>query len=489
MTRRRPWVVAVLSAVVVTAGTAVAQPRAAGDASVSVSSSDRDALAVTIYNNGLGLVRERRKVRFPRRGRVVVSFTDVAPTIIAPSVSLVAAPRPTSFRVVEQLYRYDVLSPSTLLERAAGTTLTLQRTNLGNGGVDRVSGTAMADVSQHGIPVLQTSEGITYYERYSAIGFSELPARWSSRPSLSWLLDVREPGETGLAVSYLSRGMQWSADYVFVLGTTPRDASELVGWITLVNRSGAGFEGAHLAVVAGKVNVVDRWGPASGEEYSRRDRVLKSAPAAPRATRSALAEYHLYDIPSTTDLPDQSSKQVTFLASERVRPTTRYIIDDPPIWRPDRTRRGATSVETAQTELRFDIKEDQGLGVPMPAGTIRVFARDRQGVPQFVGQSSIGHTPRDETIKIRLGPASDIRLVRKLMDRSSLGRLRKDTVSYQVRNAKPYPVQVDVTERSAKLDHATLPATHPDARTTVFTVSVPAGGETTWRAEYTEGWR
>jgi hypothetical protein len=444
---------------------------------------------VTIYNNGLGLVREKRKVRFDRKGRAVVDFTDVAPSIIAPSVALVADPRPTSFRIVEQTYRYDVLSPSTLLGRAAGSALSLLRINLENGGMDRVSGTALADVSQNGIPVLQTSEGITYYERYSAIGFSQLPARWSSRPSLSWLLDVRERGETGLAVSYLSRGMQWSADYVFVLGSTPQHPSELVGWITLVNRSGVGFNGAHLAVVAGKVNVVDGWRPQSGEESGHRDRMLKSAPAAPRATRSALAEYHLYDIPDTTDLPDQSSKQVTFLSSDRVHPSMRYILDDPPYWRPDRTRRGATSFESAETELRFDVKEEQGLGVPMPSGTIRVFARDRQGVPQLVGQSSIEHTPRDETIKIRLGPASDIRLVRKLMDRSSLGRLHKDTVSYRVRNAKPYPVQVDVTERSAKLDHATLPATHPDARTTVFTVSVPAEGEITWRAEYTEGWQ
>ncbi|MFW5739227.1 MAG: DUF4139 domain-containing protein, partial [Myxococcota bacterium] len=133
--------------------------------------------------------------------------------------------------------------------------------------------------------------------------------------------------------------------------------------------------------------------------------------------------------------------------------------------------------------------EKQGLGVPLPAGTIRVFTPDSQGLAQFVGESSIDHTPKDEMVKLRIGVAPDIRLERKLVARSRLGRLSKDTVLYQLRNAKPVPVVVDVVERAAKLDHATIPATQPDARTTLFTVEVPAGGEVTWRAEYTEGWR
>ncbi len=135
------------------------------------------------------------------------------------------------------------------------------------------------------------------------------------------------------------------------------------------------------------------------------------------------------------------------------------------------------------------MSEKQGLGVPLPSGTVRVFASGRQGQAQLVGQSTIGHTPKDETVKLRIGNAPEIRLTRKLTDRRSrLGRA-KDTVSYTLRNAKPKPVVVEVRERMGKLDRATIPTTHPDARTTLFVVEVPAGGEVVWRAEYTEVWR
>lgn len=462
---------------------------AAQDADVVVCTpEDRKSLAVTIYNNGIGLVRETREVRLPARGRVQLDFQGVAPTIRAPSVALSAVDAPRALEIVEQSYRYDVLSPPSLTRRAAGLPVSVHRVEPGSGKMVRVPGTALADFMGM-TPVLRTDEGITFYGSSSALGFGSLPERWVSEPMLSWQLDVRQPGSRTLGVSYLAAAMKWSADYVFVLARDPAQPATLVGWITLENRSGASFENAHLAVVAGEVHLApDPTDEREGGGGVRRSAYKKAAPA-PKATRSSLGEYHLYDIQNTSNLPDQSSKQVTFLVSNEVRPQTRYLIEEP-YWRQGRhTRVGATSFQTAQTELRFDAKKDQGLGVPMPAGTIRVFAPDSQGTAQFVGQADIDHTPKDETVKLRIGVAPEVRLVRKLVDRSQLGRLRKDTVSYQLRNAKPVPVEVDVMERAAKLDHASIPATHPDARTTRFTVRVPAGGEVVWRAEYTEGWQ
>lgn len=447
---------------------------------------DRNTLAVTIYNNGIGLVRETRRIDLPKGGRVRLDFRGVAPTINAASVALVAVGDPRALQVVEQAYRYDVLSPSVLTARAAGLPITLHRTHPGSGQVVPVPGTALADFTGMN-PVLRTREGITFYGGSRAIGFGTLPDRWVSEPMLSWQLDARRAGMTTIDVSYLAGAMRWSADYIFVLGKQAKDPATLVGWITLVNNSGASFDNAHLAVVAGKVHLTDERDEMEGGGGLRAS-ALKRAPEAPVAQRSTLSEYHQYDIPNSTSLPDRSSKQVTFLLSNAVRPTTRYVVD-PRWWRSGGVRAGTGSKEVAQTEIRFDAKADQGLGVPMPAGMIRVFTHDSQGQPQFVGQTAIDHTPKDETVKLRIGPASEIRLYRKLMDRTrELGR-SKDTVTYQLRNAKPVPVAVDVVERAGKLDHATIPATHPDAATTMFTVEVPAGGEVTWRAEYTEDWR
>jgi hypothetical protein len=449
---------------------------------------DRTSLAVTIYNNGVGLVRESRRVQLTARGRVVLDFKGVAPTIQAPSVALSAQDAPLSVAVVEQSYRYDVLSPESLTRRAAGLPVSVHRVHPGTGQIVRVPGKVLADFTGM-TPVLSTDEGITFFGSRSALGFGALPERWVSEPMLSWQLDVRQPGTRTLGVSYLAAAMKWSADYIFVLGKQPQEPATLVGWITLVNRSGASFDNAHLAVVAGTVHMATPLDALEGDISGRRNSLKKAAPAGPMATRSSLSDYHLYDIPNATNLPDQSSKQVTFLLSNQVRPQTRYLIGERHWRHSSHIRQGATTSETAETELRFDAKKEQGLGVPLPAGNFRVFAHDSQGNAQFVGQASIDHTPKDETVKLHIGAATEIRLVRKLIDRRRLGGLTKDTVTYQLRNAKPVAVRVDVVERAAKLDHATVPATHPDARTTSFTVDVPAGGEVTWRAEYTEGWR
>ena len=169
------------------AARAPAQPSAA-----TATAADRSSVAVTIYNDGFALVRDQRKVEV-KRGRFALQFEDVSPSIQPASVSLTLGPRAGMARVLEQGYRYDVLSPRVLSQRADGSTLTVHRVNPGTGGVARVRGVALAQFSGSA-PVLRTDEGITFYSSYQSIGFERLPDRWSSRPSLTWLLDVRQPG-------------------------------------------------------------------------------------------------------------------------------------------------------------------------------------------------------------------------------------------------------------------------------------------------------
>ncbi len=459
------------------AARAPAQPSAA-----TATAADRSSVAVTIYNDGFALVRDQRKVEV-KRGRVALQFEDVSPSIQPASVSLTLGPRAGMARVLEQGYRYDVLSPRVLSQRADGSTLTVHRVNPGTGEVARVRGVALAQFSGSA-PVLRTDEGITFYSSYQSIGFERLPDRWSSRPSLTWLLDVRQPGAATVDVAYLTHGMSWSADYVLTLGRGSSDAASLVGWITLVNGTGLGYADAHLAVVAGKVHRVS--GGMGGEddaESDDRERYDKKSAAPARATRSSLAEYHLYDLPGKTELPARSSKQVTFLSTSRLHPRTHYVAEaqgwgDEP--------RGATQSGPVEAELRFDVKESEGLGVPMPGGRVRVFVPDSQGREQFVAERAVVATPRDETVKLRLGPAPKVRLSRVLMDRVTSFQVREDRIQYRVRNLDAVPVTVEVRERDGALVRSSVPASRPDAATTVFEVQVPAGGELRWEAEFKE---
>ncbi|MBI5537622.1 MAG: hypothetical protein HY898_33170 [Deltaproteobacteria bacterium] len=459
---------------------------AASAQEVTVTSANRKSLALTIYNNGIGLVRESRQVSLDRKPRARIRFEEVSPSILAPSVSLTVSPKPDALKVIEQSYRYDVLNPRTLTEHADGSQLTLLRVHPGSGDIVRVRGESLASFSW-GSPVLRTQEGITFYPHQLGIAFDKLPERWSSQPSLNWLVDVRTPGESTLNVAYLTGQMGWSADYVLTLGRSPSDPVSLVGWITLTNNTAMGFPQSHIAVVAGQVHAVT---PSSGEygfEFAEdTDGRFDSKDATKReAVRSTLGEYHLYDLPEKTDLPARSSKQVQFLSTSRLHTRTRYIAEPQGYW--EGSSRGATFTTPVDAEIQFDVKESEGLGVPMPQGTVRVFAPDSQARGQLVGQQSIAHTPRDETVKLRVGPAPEVRLTRVLMDRSRMPGRRDDRVQYRLRNSKTVEVSVEVRERDGALLRSSIPATHPDAATTSYEVRVPAGGEVRWDADYREG--
>lgn len=449
--------------------------------SASASPSDRRSLTVTIYNNRFALVRDVRQVELTH-GRVSLQFNEVSPSIQPASVSLNVGPKRGAARVIEQGYRYDVLSPKTLGQRADGSTVTVHRVHPGTGEIGKVRGQALAQFSGN-VPVLRTDEGITFYSSPNAIGFDRLPDRWSSQPSLTWLLDVKQPGPITFDVAYLTQGMTWQADYVLTLGRGPSDAASLVGWITLANNTSLGYSDAHLAVVAGKVNRVS--GLLEAEEDSGVDRrvYLKGAEKPARAERSSLADYHLYDLPGRTDLPARSSKQVTFLTTNRLHPRTHYVAEP---WYWDDESSGGTVSSPVETELRFDVKESEGLGVPMPQGSVRVFMPDSVGLDQFVAEQQVLATPRDETVKLRLGPAQNVRLTRVLMDRSTTYQHKVDRIQYRLRNHERTAVTVEVRERDGELVRSGVQATHPDAATTVFELRVPAGGDLRWEAEFKE---
>jgi len=460
---------------------AIASAQPAPPEAAVTNPADRRSLAVTIYNDRFALVRDVRQVEL-KRGRVALQFNDVSPSIQPASVSLSLGPKRGAARVIEQGYRYDVLSPSTLGQRADGSTVTVHRVHPGTGEIGRVRGQALARFSGT-VPVLRTDEGITFYSSPQAIGFDRLPDRWSSRPSLTWLLEVAQPGPTTFDVAYLTQGMTWQADYVLTLGRQPADAASLVGWITLANNTSVGYPDAHLAVVAGKVNRVSGMLEAD-EEGGERFAMKKSAEAPARAERSSLADYHLYDLPGRTELPARSSKQVTFLATSRLHPRMHYIAE-PWGWS-DEDAAGATRTEPVHTELRFDVKESEGLGVPIPEGSVRIFMPDSMGRDQFVAEQRVIATPRDETVKLRIGPAQNVRLTRVLMDQSTSFQRRVSRIQYRLRNHDRVEVTVEVREHEGELVQSNVQAAHPDAATTVFEVRVPAGGDLRWEAEFKE---
>lgn len=428
----------------------------------------RDAqreVALTIYNSDLGLVKDVREVRLPA-GLQAVQFHDVAAGIDPTSVSVRSLLAPGALAVVEQSYEFDLLTPQKLLEKFVGREVQLQvggqlvtarLLGLNNGPVYEIDGKVY--LSPPGSPVLPS-----------------VPGELIARPTLVWLLQSRDGRPQRLEASYLTSGLSWKANYVVVLNRDDRRA-DISGWVTLTNTSGATYRDAVLKLVAGDVH--------------RAPKDLRTLDAlAPAATRGAAAEtafreegfleYHLYTLQGRTTIKDRQTKQVSLLAASGVEVARRLVYYGAShYWRGPM---GAPlSNQKVGVFLEVENRQVRGLGLPLPGGVVRVFKADGSGSLQFAGEDVIDHTPRDETVRVKLGEAFDIVGSRRQVEWKRIGtRVYEVEWEVHLRNHKTTPETVWVVE-PVPGDWELLRSSHTperlEAHTLRFEVPVPAGGE------------
>jgi hypothetical protein len=430
----------------------------------------REQVTITVYNQDFGLVREVRAIELGR-GAGELEFRDVAGEI-EPFTVNVRALDARPLRVLEQNYRYDLLSPEQLLRKYVGRTVTVYRWNSVTGVEEPVKAEVLS-VNQ--APILRIGDEITYGVS-GRMAFPEIPEDLIAQPTLVWLLDGAA-GRRQLEVSYLTRGMNWRADYVMVVNDADTRA-DLTGWVTLDNRSGASYRNAQLKLVAGDVQRV-REDMARGAARTREMQL--AAEAAPMMTEEGLFEYHLYTLQRPTSVLHNEQKQVTLLEASGITVQKRLVLAGDPYR--FRTELGTVaSSEKVSVYLEFTNAEASQLGMPLPRGIVRVYKADRSGAQQFIGEDRIDHTPRDEQLRIRMGEAFDVVGDRRQMTWQVTGRCEsQSTWEIELRNRKDEPVEVDVLEPVGG-EWTVVESSHAwerlDARTFRFRVPLPARSTT-----------
>jgi hypothetical protein len=431
---------------------------------------DRKQVSITVYNQGFGLVRELRELADLGTGQVALEFRDVASTIQPETVAVKAAGG--GLRVLEQNYRFDLLTPETLLNKYVGRNVRAHRYHEATGREDVVEAKLLSVANG---PVLQIGKDITF-NYPGRLSFPELPPDLIAKPTLVWLVDSKQPKQS-VEVSYIAREMSWEADYVFVVNDTDTKG-DLVGWVTLRNETGASYKNAELKLVAGDVNRVQE------QPLGRVARMKKAEVAADEAEgfkEEGLFEYHLYTLGRPTTVLDNEQKQVTLLEAQNIGVTKKLIFFGQQYW-----FRGQFG-EIAKNQkvgvfLDFQNTEANRLGMPLPKGTLRVYKADKSGAKQFVGEDSIDHTPRDEKISVKLGEAFDVVADRKQMEWRAFGNCTSES-SWQIelRNHKDQAVSVEIREPAGG-DWTIVESSHPakkeDQNTFTFTVNVPQRGAT-----------
>jgi hypothetical protein len=410
-----------------------------GQTAVTSTQQDQKELAVTVYNSNVALVRDVRRLRLPA-GTLDLHFMDIAAQVNPATVHIVSLTTPKDLNVLEQNYEYDLLSPQKLLQKYVGKELTLVRLVTENNSTKEVPVKAILLALNEG-PVWKVGNEIITGMGADRYVFPDLPENLYSKPTLVWLLDNSRAGEQTVEASYLTNQVNWNADYVLTLRQDQKGA-DLNGWVTVINNSGTAFRNAQLQLVAGEVHRVSEAPPGPPRAMALRAAEAK----APQFVQEPISEYHLYTLERRTNLQDRETKQISLLDVTGVGFDKVFEVDGQQQYYHNALRPGEAIKEPVQVHIKFKNSQENSLGNPLPAGTVRVYQGDSKGRVQFIGEDRIGHTPKDETLDLHIGNAFDVVAERKQTDFKTYGRAFEFAFEISLRNHKPEPITVIVNE-------------------------------------------
>jgi len=439
---------------------------------------DRQSVNITVYNSNLGLVRETRRLTLPS-GRIALRFADVTALIRPETVHLASLTAPSSLQILEQNYQYDLLNPAKLLDKFVGReiTLVLRRYQNNTESFEPVQATLL---SNNGGQVWRINGQIVINPtNISEMRFPDLPKNLVATPTLVWDIENSSSAAQTIEASYLTSGLSWRADYVLLVNADDTKG-DLQGWVTLTNSSGATFEDARLQLVAGDVNRVS--------EYEQRPvdalRAAAMTKSEAQFQEQGFFEYHLYTLQRPATIRNSETKQVSLLEAAGFDVKKEFVLNGQRYYYTGYNNPGQAIKEKVGVYMQFRNSQQNKLGMPLPAGTIRLYKKDDKGNQQFIGEDKIDHTPKDEDVRVKVGDAFDIVAERKQTDFKVLasGHLYEYAYEIKIRNHKDGPVTVVVNEPIGgdwEMVTSTFEAKKTAAFAAQFNVPVAKDGEAT----------
>ena len=439
-----------------------------------------EGLELAVYNQNLALVKDVRSLDLSE-GLNEVRFVDVAALIDPTSVSFRSLTDPEGTGVLEQNYEYDIVGSVKLMSKYVDQEISVVTED----GQEYV-GTLLSGAGDVILQAADSTVTVLKLEQIKEFTFPALPEGLITRPTLVWQVSSAEGGAQDVEVTYLTEGINWQANYIVVLADDEKSI-DLDGWVTLENRSGTSYEDAKLKLIAGDIH------RASTIDYAvEREMVFDAAPAAEQAVvERGFFEYHLYDVQRPVTVKDQQTKQIQFATGNDV-PAEKFFVYDGGQYRftgfyqpLDDPGYGTVSNKNVMVMLEFKNGEDQGLGFPLPKGTLRVYKKDVDGSSLLIGEDAIDHTPKDEQVRLYIGDAFDIVGERIQTDfRTDYDDdWMEESFEITVRNHKDEDIEIRIVEHMFRWSEwKILESSHDyaktDAQTIEFTVPVESDGET-----------
>jgi hypothetical protein len=307
--------------------------------------------------------------------------------------------------------------------------------------------------------------------------FDKVPPNLRARPTLSVTVESKG-GNVPATLTYLTPGLGWTSDYV-TLFDDAKQTIDVQGWVTLTNNTGTDYRNADVLLVAGDPNSGGGrrnwqmpWNGSSG---------TIDTPGTESNDRERLGDYYLYPLAERTTIANAQQKQVSFLDVTAAPARRAYEYNNG--WLSSNEAVSASSV------LKFSTSRSGGLGDQLPAGTMRVYMRDKRGDPQFIGESMIEATPMGSQMSIRTGEAFDVKVKSVVVERTRLGSNRwKTRMQYEVSNARNEAITVDLGQDGlwgdVRISEQSIIGKRVSADRIEWNIPVPANGRAVLTATF-----
>ena len=430
-------------------------------------------LSVTIYNDDLALIQDRRDIEV-KDGRQRIEFQDVSAQIRPETVSL-SAP---DISILEQNFDFDLLTPTKLMEKAVGQEVTIVRVNPATGAETREQAQVLATNGGVVLKIGQRIEVLRDDGLPVRVIFNKVPDNLRARPTLSVSIIGAHAGNRRATLSYLTPGLGWKADYVALYNESDGKI-DVQGWVTLTNSSGTTYDNAQTLLVAGSP------GQVNGDSNNYRPPIRRATlqkPGTESGSRERLGDYYLYPLAERTTIANLQTKQVSFLDVHGVPAEHGYEFRN-------RWLGTAETPLSAQSVYSFSTSAHAGLGDQLPAGTLRFYMRDKRGDPQFIGESRIDHTPMGSTLSLATGDAFDVKVHAIVDKRTRLSVFDWQTdMRYELTNALPRAVTVKLRQDGlwgdSRIKAESQKSTRLNADAAEWAVTVPANGKASVTATF-----
>ncbi len=431
-------------------------------------------LAMTIYGDGRALIEDVRDFKF-ERGRSVIVLPNVSSQINAPSASFIA----DGIEIVEQNFDFDLLTPNKLMQKAVGETVTIIRTNPGTGIETREKAKVLAVNNGVVVQIGKRIEVLRDDNLPTRVIFDKIPENLRAKPTLSVMVNSRTASTRPATLTYLSGGLSWRADYVLMFDENAKKM-DLQGWATLTNQTNTTFKNVKTSLIAGHVGNKNR----NQYNYNNRRNVRGNVRnnvrggGTEQSPQERIGDNYLYPLPGTTTIASSQTKQVGFVDAENVAADKSYEYEA-------RWFQTLKYPQNVDVRIVFSNSREAGLGEALPKGIIRVYAKDAQGRSQFIGEDTITHVAGGSELALKIGEAFDVTVKPSVMATNKVSSKRTDTsMKYEIKNAKNEPVKVTIRQQlwGWRTEYNIRKESHdsraPDAYSRVWTVDVPAEGQT-----------